>query len=93
MALVFGFGGMCDHDGSFRFDPKLPEAWSRLRFRLTLRGQKLLVDVRRDATTYSLREGDGLDLAHRGEALRLTPDEPSWTGPNSIAAAGADRSS
>ena len=82
MALVFGFGGMRDHDGGFSFDPKLPERWSRLRFRLTLRGQQLLVDVLRDSTTYTLREGDGLDLSHRGEALRLTPDAPSWTGTN-----------
>jgi hypothetical protein len=40
------------------------------------------VDVLRDSTTYTLREGDGLDLSHRGEALRLTPDAPSWTGTN-----------
>ena len=34
--LVFGFGGMRDHDGGLSFDPRLPAAWPGLRFRLRL---------------------------------------------------------
>jgi alpha,alpha-trehalose phosphorylase len=82
MALVSGFGGMTRLDGHFDFDPKLPERWTRLRFRVTLRGQQLLVDAVPESTTYTLREGDGLEITHRGEEVRLTPDAPTWTGAN-----------
>ena len=37
-ALVYGFGGMRDHNGTITFDPRLPEDWDRLTFRITLRG-------------------------------------------------------
>ena len=37
-ALVYGFGGFRDHGGRFSLDPRLPESWPSLTFRLTLRG-------------------------------------------------------
>jgi alpha,alpha-trehalose phosphorylase len=76
MALVYGFGGMRDHDGRLSFRPRLPERWSRLCFRLTVRGQRIEVDVDREGTTYTLREGPGLAITHEGEELRLSPDSP-----------------
>jgi alpha,alpha-trehalose phosphorylase len=76
MALVYGFGGMRDDGGRLRFRPRLPERWSRLRFRLTVRGQRLEVDVDRAGSTYSLVEGKGLDLTHEDEAFRLEPGRP-----------------
>ena len=73
LALVAGFGGLRDADGDVRFAPRLPEAWSRLRFRIEVRGQVLEVDITHAATTYRLLEGAGLMVAHLGE--------PSGCGP------------
>lgn len=76
MALVYGFGGLRDFDGEISFDPFLPKAWSGLRFPLTVRGQRLYVDVERDRLTLELQEGSGLKVSVRGEAVELRPGEP-----------------
>ncbi len=81
MALVHGFGGMRDYDGDFSFDPRLPKDWERLRFRLTIRGRRLEVDVTPDATGYTLREGDALEFRHGDEPVRLTSAAPTWSSP------------
>jgi alpha,alpha-trehalose phosphorylase len=75
LALVAGFGGLRDCDGTVRLEPRLPASWDRLAFRLQVRGQLLEVEVTHDATTYRLLEGRGLLIEHRGEELRLAPGE------------------
>ena len=77
LALVYGFGGLRDGSGVVRFKPRLPPAWSRLRFRLTVRGNRFVVDIRPERTTYELKSGPGLALEHEGEEVILTPDQPS----------------
>jgi alpha,alpha-trehalose phosphorylase len=76
MALVYGFAGMRDHHGVVSFRPRIPDDWRRLRFRLTVHGNLVEVDVRPDVTTYTLKEGDGLTLFHQGAELNLSPDAP-----------------
>jgi alpha,alpha-trehalose phosphorylase len=76
LALVAGFGGLRDCDGTVRLDPRLPESWDRLAFRLQVRGQLIEVEITHDATTYRLLEGRGLLIEHRGEELRLVPGAP-----------------
>ena len=76
LALVAGFGGLRDPDGEVRFAPRLPAAWTRLRFRVQVRGQVVEVDMTPDATTYRLLEGRGLLDPHFGEELRLRPGAP-----------------
>ena len=76
LALVAGFGGLRDCDGTVRLDPRLPDSWDRLAFRLQVRGQLVEVEITHDATTYRLLEGRGLLIEHRGEALRLAPGAP-----------------
>jgi alpha,alpha-trehalose phosphorylase len=73
---VAGFGGMRDHDGRLTFAPRLPPALSRLRFRLTFRERRLLVDIRRDLAAYQLLSGDPLPTAHHGEELTVVADVP-----------------
>ena len=85
MALVYGFGGMRDYRGQISFRPCLPERWQRLRFRLTIRGSAITVEVRPYETTYTLRAGGDLSIEHEGEALRLSPGTPSVTLPNRCA--------
>jgi alpha,alpha-trehalose phosphorylase len=76
MAMVHGLGGMRDRDGVISFAPHLPHAWQRLCFRLVVGENVVEVDVTPGQTSYTLREGDGLEIVHRGDAIRLRPGEP-----------------
>ena len=76
LALVYGFGGMRDYGGHISFRPRLPGDWRRLSFRLTIRDTFIQVDIRPEATTYTLRDGAGLRFAHEGEPMELRPDAP-----------------
>jgi alpha,alpha-trehalose phosphorylase len=76
LALVYGFGGLRDHGGHLRFDPKLPEIWSGLTFHLEVRGSRLCIEAGHDRTRYTLLQGPAVDLTHRGRNVTLTPDAP-----------------
>jgi alpha,alpha-trehalose phosphorylase len=77
MALVYGFGGMRDHEREISFHPRLPADWEGLRFRLELRGQRVEVDMDREGTSYRLLEGSSLLLRHEDEEFQLLPDAPA----------------
>ena len=73
MAIVYGLAGMRDYKGEIFFDPRpLPGKLQRIRFPLMVRGQILEVHMDRDHVTYSLREGEGLEIRHKGEEIRVT---------------------
>jgi alpha,alpha-trehalose phosphorylase len=74
-ALVAGFGGMRDHMGQLSFTPQLPRGLDRLAFRMLHRGRRLHVEVVDSHATYTLKEGQPIDLFHHGEPFRLTPGE------------------
>jgi alpha,alpha-trehalose phosphorylase len=79
IALVAGFGGMRDHGEILAFTPRLPNRIDRLEFSLLWHGHRLRVDVRRNETTYVLRNGDRsgvVELLHHGEKIRVTSDKP-----------------
>jgi alpha,alpha-trehalose phosphorylase len=76
LAAVAGFGGMRDHDGTLSFAPKLPDALRRLTFRLVFRSRRFKVDVVHGEATYTLLEGDPLELGHHGETLTISMDAP-----------------
>jgi alpha,alpha-trehalose phosphorylase len=67
---------MRDDGGELSFRPTLPERWDHLRFRLTIRDQRLEVRVDREGTTYTLTEGSGLLLRHEDEEFRVSADAP-----------------
>ena len=81
LALVAGFGGLRDAGGELCFEPRLPSGWTRLRFRLEVRGQLIEVDIAPDGTTYSLLEGPGFRVEHAGQSLRLRPGRPITAQP------------
>jgi alpha,alpha-trehalose phosphorylase len=74
IVAVAGFGGMRDHDGVLSFAPRLPDAIRRLAFRLSFRGRRLLVEVRRDHTSYTLVLGEPLEIIDHGEAVTVSVD-------------------
>ncbi|WP_084128955.1 glycoside hydrolase family 65 protein [Demequina sp. NBRC 110055] len=71
-ALVYGFGGFRDHDDVLRFDPRLPEQWPSLTYRITQRGTRVRVTVRQESILFAIEEGPGLTVDVRGERHSLT---------------------
>jgi alpha,alpha-trehalose phosphorylase len=65
-ALVYGFGGMRDSGGHLSFDPRLPDEWPSLRFRVRWHGSRLLVTVTRTELAIAVRSGGDVDLTVRG---------------------------
>ena len=74
-AVVLGLGGMRTHDGRLTFAPRLPEALSGLRFRIQWRGRSVHIAVAGAETTYTLEQGDDLELSHHDEKFTLTTDD------------------
>jgi alpha,alpha-trehalose phosphorylase len=76
-ALVYGFGGFRDHGGRFTLDPRLPESWDSLTFRLTLKGSRVRVTLRSDELDLAIEEGDEVTLDVRGESVTVTAGTPA----------------
>jgi alpha,alpha-trehalose phosphorylase len=76
IGAVAGFGGLRDHDGVLSFAPRLPQALTRLRFRLSFRGRRLLVEVERQQASYSLLAGPALEIVHHGERATVAAEGP-----------------
>ncbi len=64
--LVNGFGGMRDREGELTFDPRLPEGWDGLTYRLTVAGTRVRVDLRPAEMQVTVEEGDGFAATVRG---------------------------
>jgi alpha,alpha-trehalose phosphorylase len=73
ITAVAGFGGMRDFGGKLTFAPRLPQALTRLAFRLRVRNRSLMVEVTAKEARYSLLEGEELEIHHHGRALTVTP--------------------
>ncbi len=71
MVLVYGYGGLRDYNGRLSFHPRLPKNIKRLHFPLTIRGQRLEVDIDHQSATYLLRQGTQLALEHQGQDIHL----------------------
>jgi alpha,alpha-trehalose phosphorylase len=56
-ALVSGFGGMRDHAQRLSLDPRLPDHWEALTFRITWRGSRLRVRLTCDHLELRVEDG------------------------------------
>jgi alpha,alpha-trehalose phosphorylase len=75
-ALVSGFGGFRDLDGTFSFTPRLPQGLIRLAFTLLIRGRRLRVEVTHAEARYALADGDPLEIMHHGQPVSLSAGTP-----------------
>ncbi len=74
-ALVNGFGGMRDYDGTLSFDPRLPTDWPELSFRLIWHGTRILVTLRTESMRVSVIEGGGgVSFRVRGTTYRVSAE-------------------
>jgi maltose phosphorylase len=62
MSVVYGFGGMKIRDGELSFEPRLPNKWKGLSFKIRYRGRTLKVKVERSKVTVENLEGEDMDL-------------------------------
>jgi alpha,alpha-trehalose phosphorylase len=69
MAVVYGLAGLRDHQGRISFNPT--RIAKDLRFKLTVRGCRLMVNIRDDAVSYRLEQGDHFTFWHREEQIVL----------------------
>jgi alpha,alpha-trehalose phosphorylase len=76
IVAVAGFGGMRDHDGALSFAPRLPPRLTRLAFGICFRDRRLRVEVTHDEASYSLLQGSPLQIAHHGQTINVTTDQP-----------------
>ncbi len=78
-ALVSGFGGFRDHGADngelqWQIDPRLPESWDSLVYRITLRRTRVRVTVRKDELELYVEDGPGpLTFNVRGESVEVKP--------------------
>ncbi|WP_371814158.1 glycoside hydrolase family 65 protein [Phycicoccus sp. HDW14] len=76
-ALVGGFGGMRDHRGTLRFDPRLPEGWDSLTFRLTWRGTRVRVRLTASEMAFEVEAGEApVPVTVRGAVHSVAPGRP-----------------
>lgn len=75
-ALVSGFGGFRDQGGVFSIDPRLPETWESLTYRLTLLGTRVRVTVHPERVDLVVEDGSSADLVVRGQQITVTAGEP-----------------
>jgi len=57
-ALVHGFAGLSDHGGLLKFEPRLPQSWDGITFRITVRGCRLRATVNHSSISLVVEEGD-----------------------------------
>ncbi len=76
--MVEGFGGLRERGGTVSLAPRLPEGITGLRFRLRHSGLRLLVEVDREQTRVSVRDGtDGhLSILLYDEKVDVAVDNP-----------------
>ncbi len=76
IAALAGFGGLRDRDGMLSFTPRLPQALTRVAFKLRCRkSTQLGIEVEPTQATYSLLKGEPLDIHHHGQPVTLTKDK------------------
>jgi alpha,alpha-trehalose phosphorylase len=76
MALVFGLGGVRDFDGQLTIDPHLPKRFRSLAFSLRFRDRQVRVRLTHDDESYSLDEGEPLEVIIRGQKHLVAAGAP-----------------
>ena len=72
-SVIYGFGGLRMLGGKLRIDPKLPEAWTGLRYRFFWRGQRLAVAITKQRVSIVNETAAApVEIEIRGETRRFT---------------------
>jgi alpha,alpha-trehalose phosphorylase len=77
IALVAGFAGLREREGTLAFAPRLPAGITRLVITLTIRQRRLRIEITPDTTTYRLINGEPLRILHDGQLVGLSTERPA----------------
>jgi alpha,alpha-trehalose phosphorylase len=69
--LVAGLGGMRSYNGVLSFTPRLPDGITRVAIHMLFRGRRLRIQITASEATYSLLDGQPLDLWHYGKQVTV----------------------
>lgn len=77
-ALTSGFGGFRDFgSGRWSLDPRLPDGWTALTYRLTLRGTRVRVCVTAEHLVLTIEDGErAIAFDVRGTSVTVKPGQP-----------------
>jgi alpha,alpha-trehalose phosphorylase len=68
---------MRDHGGRLRFDPRLPDGWDSLTYRITWRGTRMKVTLTASELRLEVEQGElPVPIEVRSESHAVYPDEP-----------------
>ena len=67
LALVEGFGGMRVRDGLLHLNPKLPERWQSVSFKIDFRGMTVIVKATREQVALRIAQGGQLTVVVAGD--------------------------
>ncbi|MCL2604709.1 MAG: family 65 glycosyl hydrolase [Defluviitaleaceae bacterium] len=59
--IVYGFAGLRSDGDILRFAPRLPDRWKSLRFSLTWQGRILEIEMQKNKTLFTLKQGEGME--------------------------------
>ncbi len=71
MSVVEGFGGMRVRDGRLHFNPRLPEHWQGIAFKINFRNSVLKVHLHADKHQIEKISGDPVEVIVHGETISL----------------------
>ncbi|MDJ0768401.1 MAG: glycosyl hydrolase family 65 protein [Ilumatobacter sp.] len=74
--VVYGFAGLVDSGDHIKLQPRIPKAWSSIRFRLRRHGSDLKVSLDSDGATVEVLDGDPVPIRIGDEMLHAGPDQP-----------------
>ena len=60
--IVYGFAGLRSDGETLRFAPRLPSRWRCLRFSLTWQERIIQIEMHKDKTLFTLRQGEAMAL-------------------------------
>lgn len=72
LGLIYGFAGLGMENRSFNLSPELPEAWSRLRFRIWFHGRQIEMTITQTEIMVKLLSGDSLQFYLKHKPFTLT---------------------
>lgn len=76
LAILNGFAGMRIYDGCVHFEPHIPEKWKQYKFRVVYRGRTLEVHADHTETSYTLLDGENMEIEHCGQRILLEKGAP-----------------
>lgn len=60
--VIFGFAGICFQDDILYIDPKLPEHWKSMKFKLCVQGNVINVEIIKEKVCLMLQNGESADI-------------------------------